>query len=165
MFCPKCGKPMLDRDNDFYCMKDYVLIDKKTGKQVTAEDQITGLKRLDENLRRKLIKYFPALYVDGYAYLETNEAFIYVFEDFLRVSIGTSEPTFDFNLKYDTIEALQVLEEREITALRTYLIGPTLAALFKKRTLILDIGFSDSLGLQQNPSLRWQRTILMNATR
>ena len=30
MLCPKCGKQMLERQEDFYCMKDDILIDKKT---------------------------------------------------------------------------------------------------------------------------------------
>jgi len=139
-------------------MKDDVLVDKMTGNQITSEDIFLeghpGLKRLSQELRRKLVKHFEALYIDGYAYLEVNEAYLSIFEDFLTVSIGVTEPAFDFNIKYDKIKVLQVTQEREITALRSYLLGPALAALFKKRTLILNIGFEDSLGLLENPSFK-----------
>ncbi len=164
MFCPKCGKAMLERENDYYCMRDDVRIDKKTGKQVTTEDLFLeghpGLKRLKENLRQKLVKHFQALYIDGYAYLEVDESYIYIFEDSLRISIGALEPAFDFNIGYDAISVLQVTQEREITALRTYVLGPALAALFKKRTLVLNIGFNDSLGLLQVPSFKMARNDL-----
>jgi hypothetical protein len=138
----------------WYCYKDdqiWLAVEKRW---VEKEDSIRGFNRLSKELRQNLLKYFSTLYIDGYANFEVGEAFIYIFENYLRVSIGAPKPTVEFNLKYDAIKSLLVTQEREITSLRTFLLGAVLAASFKKTTLILNMSFTDSLGLLQSPSFK-----------
>jgi hypothetical protein len=44
---------------------------------------------------------------------------------------------------------VNVTQEREITALRTFFVGPFWASLFKKENKFLNIGFRDESGLLQ----------------
>lgn len=164
MLCPKCGKQMLERQEDFYCMKDDILIDKKTGTEKAGISvREPGLDLLPSDLQSKVVKSFYCLYVDGYEDIEASEAVIYIFDEFVRVStyfdleFAQGRVPFELDLPYKSIQLLNVSLEREITALRTWLIGPVLGALFKKETLMLNIGFNDERGLLQIPSFKMEK--------
>ena len=161
MLCPKCGKQMLERQEDSYCLKDDILIDKKTGREKTG---VSALELLASDLQSRVVKYFYCLYVDGYADIESSEAVVYIFDEFVRVStyfghefLAHGRLPFHLDLPYKSIQLLNVSLEREITALRTWLIGPVLGALFKKETLMLNIGFIDERGLLQIPSFKMEK--------
>ncbi len=158
--CPKCGKPMQERDRDYYCLKDDLLVDKKTGSEVSWIDRYSPLQYLSEERRATVIKYFEALYIDGYANLETNThiAVVYVFDHTLHIVIVRQDGPIHLNVPYESIKLLNVTEEREITALRTWLVGPMFAALFKQESKLLNIGFTGELGLLEIPSFKMTKT-------
>jgi hypothetical protein len=104
--------------------------------------------------RGELVPFFTALYIDGYEDVWSGEATISLGEKEIAILVGQTGNQTAFKVAYDRIESLNVLQEREITALRTFLIGPTFAAWFKKKTRTLTIGFRDQLGLMQIPSFK-----------
>jgi DNA-directed RNA polymerase subunit RPC12/RpoP len=115
------------------------------------------LTALSEDQRKEVYALFDALYIDGYGTLETRSASIYVFEDRLLTlfrRVGFEADDIRVTVNFDSIESLSVLQEREVTALRTFLVGPVLAAWLKKKTRILAIGFRDELGLIQTPNFK-----------
>jgi hypothetical protein len=108
------------------------------------------LEALPPNLASKLVSYYRALYIDGYGNAGISTAIVYLFTDGIRLQFDKNQ----IDLSYDAIEVLIVTAEREITALRTFVLGAVLAAAFKKETKVLVIGFRDGFGLLQMPSFK-----------
>ena len=171
---------MLERENDWYCLKDDVILQKEIkssaamqtpscnvcGRGMTLQDEANQrwyCYRDDVTLYAKEGRWvglhtaadtgtYSAFYVDGYADLRSGYATIELLDDSLRVTLTDPERRLEF--PYSRVEVLNVNHEREITALRTFLIGPVLAAAFKKGTLLLTLGFRDGMGLLQLPTFR-----------
>lgn len=162
MNCPRCGKQMLEREKDYYCLKDDLLIDKKTGGEVSWIDRFSALQYLSQERRGTVIKYFEAFYIDGYANLETNAhiAVIYIFDDTLHLVIVRQDETqhLHLDIPYGSVKLLNVTEEREISALRTWVVGPAFGALWKQESKFLNIGFTSELGLLEIPSFKMTKT-------
>jgi hypothetical protein len=100
---------------------------------------------------------YEAFYVDGYRNVASNTASLSLLRNFIKVEVRDSallEPTATaplaaFEIPYLSLEMVNVTHEREITALRTALVGSVFAALFKKEDQFLNIGFRDENGLLQ----------------
>jgi hypothetical protein len=164
---------MLERESDFYCMKDDFLIDKKTGKQVTMED-LTSLSRPPSPEEMQRYYYvddhtYDTLYIDGYQDCRSNRAMLSILSNSIKVQIvwQTAEwlephEVASFEVPYTSLEVVNVIHEREITALRTFLIGPLFAALFKKEDLFLNLGFRDEANLLQVPCFKIARGEIWN---
>lgn len=139
---------LLDPDRQrWYCYKD--------DEAFFAKEQIWGVRdavieALPPDLASKLVRYYKALYIDGYANAGTSTGIVYLFSDKIQLRFDKLQ----VDLSYDSIEVLAVMAEREITALRTFVIGPVLAAAFKQQTKVLMIGLRDKLGLLQLPSFK-----------
>lgn len=73
-----------------------------------------------------------------------------------------SDSSKDYKLEcpYASIEVLNISQDREITALRIFLIGPVFAAWFKKKTLVLTIGVRENDGLLQLPSFEMETSVI-----
>ncbi len=133
---------MLERENDYYCMKDDVLVDKRTGQEVLP------------SAPKPLFGTYDAFYFDGYRAYLSCRAKILLKPAGLSISAGDSKYGWSKNLNYTEIESLNITHERETTGLRTFLIGPLWAAVFKKETRLITIGFRDDLGMLQTPSFK-----------
>jgi len=92
---------------------------------------------------------FEVVYVDGFANREMSGGVIALTDSSLNILF--ENPQTELKISYTSIESLSVNLEREITALRTFLVGPTFAAWLKKETKTLAIGFRDELKLIQTP--------------
>jgi len=138
-FCIHCGKEMrYSQESKMWVCDDCQV----------SRDGI--LEALPPNLASKLVSYYRALYIDGYGNAGISTAIVYLFTDGIRLQFDKKQ----INLSYDAIEVLTVTAEREITALRTFVLGAVLAAAFKKETKVLVIGFRDKFGLLQLPSFK-----------
>jgi hypothetical protein len=120
--CPKCGRK--------YAPEEFELIP-------------------EEQLAEGKFRLYQAIYLDGYRDLQPSPSTISLREKNFEFLIGEAENRVAIERGYDAIQSLNLLQEREITALRTFLMGPTFAALLKKNTRTLTIGFRDELGLMQ----------------
>ena len=177
---------MLERENDWYCMKDDVILQKEIklsaalqtpsckvcGRAMALQDEANQrwyCYRDDVTLYSKEERWvglptaadtgtYPAFYVDGYADARSGYATIQLLQDSLLVMLTDPERRLEF--PYAHVEVLSISHEREITALRTFLIGPILAAAFKKGTLLLTVGFRDEIGLLQLPMFRMGKDTL-----
>jgi hypothetical protein len=96
----------------------------------------------------KIITSFPAIYLEGLGDVRSWGAFLFISEPSLNIILDSGR---EIEIEYTSIESLNILLQREITALRTFLIGPTFAAWLKKETKTLSIGFRDELKLIQTP--------------
>ena len=56
----------------------------------------------------------------------------------------------------DKIEDAKIVTEKEISALRVFLIGPVLGTLFKKTNKAFEIDFRDSHGILQHPIFQFK---------
>ena len=112
---------------------------------------------------------YDAVYVDGYQDCQTNSAKISILPHSVEVHIiyqprMEDEPREIASLKipYSSLEIVNITQEREITALRTFLVGPVFASLFKKENKFLNLGFRDENGLLQNPCFKIARGEIWN---
>jgi hypothetical protein len=137
--------------------------------EIKADRPITNyLTILSQEKQGSMIGQFPAIYIDGYGNLSSDAAKMLLTEDEIYLFIGAIETPDEWAIRggklaiveigYDAIRSLTTLEQREITALRTFLIGPLLAAWLKKKTRCIAIGFQDELGLIQTPTLAMDET-------
>lgn len=126
----------------WYCSRDDVVLYAK-------EERWEGIPTADDT------GSYSAVYIDGYGDARPSEACIELRAASFHITLGDLERHLEF--PYTRIEVLNVSQEREITALRTFLIGPVLAAAFKKGTLLPTIGFRDDKGLLQLPMFRIDR--------
>lgn len=184
---------MLERENDWYCLKDDVIVRKtkkpadKPGTPGTPGCAVCGLGMvlLDSDNERWYcyqddvtfygkeerwvgvpapsdINSYPAIYVDGFGNEETGHATIELFEDTVRVKFTDYQPEKELEFPYTHIEVLNINQEREITGLRTFLVGPVLAAAFKKGVLELMVGFRDENELLQLPKFQMEKDTIYN---
>jgi len=100
--------------------------------------------RMGENV----IAFFPTIYLEGLGDVQSSGGLLFITEPSLNIVFDSGT---EVEIKYASIESLNLLLQREITALRTFLIGPTFAAWLKKETKTLAIGFRDELKLIQTP--------------
>ena len=107
---------------------------------------------------------YDAFYVDGYRNITGKLATISLSEQSIKIKFSDpsadSSNALELEFPYSSIEVLNVTQEREITALRTWLIGPVFAAWFKKKTLTLTIGVREKDGLLQLPSFKMETGII-----
>ena len=106
---------------------------------------------------------FDAIYIDGYRNLASTLAKITLLDEMIQItlydpSVESKIQTLQFS--YSSIELLNIAQEREITALRTFLVGPLFAAWLKKKTLILMIGIRKQDGLLQIPSFKIEASVI-----
>jgi hypothetical protein len=174
-----------EAEQRWYCHKDditfHVKGDEWRGLSVEEEDRLgVPQKRTAKEVaaaeKAELFLYrdtheYDAIYVDGYRdLLHANPVKLILLPEGVRIELGEMKgegfgnnysekwvATDSFDFAYTTVEAVNVVREREITALRTFLIGPVLAAAFKKENRILNVGFRDKLGLLQMPSFKIAR--------
>lgn len=133
---------LLDTDEQrWYCYKDNELYFAKADRWEGTFHPLTHEEEAH------VIKEYKVVYVDGYELAHTALGSIFMLENSIIMYFGSK-----VEVSYDSIEVLHSSLEREITALRTFLAGPLFAALAKKETLSLTIGFRDELGLLQLPS-------------
>ncbi|MGO9644019.1 MAG: hypothetical protein ACLPY5_04655 [Candidatus Bathyarchaeia archaeon] len=102
--------------------------------------------RMGENV----IAFFPAIYIEGLGDVQSSGGLIFISKSSLNIILDNGR---ELEINYSSIESLNILLQREITALRTFLIGPMFAAWLKKETKTLSIGFRDELKLIQTPKL------------
>ena len=157
--CRVCGQQMqlLDEENQrWYCYKD---------DQVWLEKE-QRWKEPDVGIpwQRANIGVYDAFYVDGYRNLTSKLATISLSERSIKISFSDtpsdSSKAIELEFPYSSIEVLNIAQEREITALRTWLIGPVFAAWFKKTTLTLTVGIRERDGLLQLPSFKMETSII-----
>src|SRR5208337_5390014 len=79
---------------------------------------------------------------------QSSGGFLFILEPSISIILDNGR---ELEIKYASIESLNILLQREITALRTFLVGPMFAAWLKKETKTLAIGFRDELKLIQTP--------------
>lgn len=107
---------------------------------------------------------YDAFYVDGYRNLTAKLATISLSEQSIKINLSDpsadSSNALELEFPYPSIEVLNITQEREITALRTWLIGPVFAAWFKKKTLTLTIGVREKDGLLELPSFKMETGII-----
>jgi hypothetical protein len=113
---------------------------------------------------------YDALYIGGYKDVKSSSALLSVSSNSVKVQITKQQRELMgpglkgsyrkltvsaknlFEVPYASLEIVNITNEREITALRTFLIGPLFAALFKKENMLLNLGFRDEeTGLLQTP--------------
>src|SRR5208337_527105 len=80
---------------------------------------------------------------------QSSGGFLFILEPSINIILDRGR---EIEIKYPSIESLNILLQREITALRTFLVGPFFAAWLKKETKTLAIGFRDELKLIQTPT-------------
>jgi len=168
--CRICGKPMILLDEEalrYYCSKD---------NQVWLGRERKWVGQGPDEIEKK--GEFYALYVDGYRNLTGKLAMISLAEQSIKINFF--EPPTDsydalrpisfkvsraislnqLEFPYSSIEVLNIGMEREITALRTFLIGPVFAAWFKKKTLTLTIGVREKDRLLQLLSFKMETSTI-----
>ena len=157
--CRGCGRLMqlLDEDEQrYYCSRDNQVW---LGKEQRWEGTPVPLA-----LQRVNMPLYDALYVDGYRNLTSKIATISLCEESIKITFSdpSSDPfaALEVEIPYSSIEVLNIALQREITALRTWLIGPVFAAWFKKTTLTLIIGLREKDGLLQLPSFKMETSII-----
>jgi len=113
---------------------------------------------------------YDALYIGGYRDVKSSSAVFSLLSNSVRVQLIKQEGHLTgpglkgswrketvsakelFEVPYTSLEIVNVTKEREVTALRTFFIGPVLAALFKKENMLLNLGFHDAeTGLLETP--------------
>lgn len=120
---------------------------------------------------------YDAFYVDGYQDLPSSRATISLSEERIEITFAfrrrNSSQAFKLKFPFASIEVLNITQEREITALRTFLftatdkligtksglMGPVYAAWLKKKTLSLTIGVREN-GLLELPSFKMETGII-----
>jgi len=107
-----------------------------------------------QEMRDNFSDSFDALYIDGQGSILSATSTIFVLDTHAHIVLGESNNIVQFEIPYADIQSLNILQEREITALRTFLVGPVLAAWLKKKTQVLAVGYRDSLGLLQTPTFK-----------
>jgi hypothetical protein len=165
--CRLCGQPMKlvnEAEQRWYCYKDGEVWFGKEQKWRMYGDQINPafLDRLEREEHQKVLRTFAVLYIDGWANIRATQAHIYLLTNEVHIVCYPSgsipiygDPTnIQTDIPYERIELLNVTQEREITALRTWLVGPVLSAWLKKKTMILTIGFRNEFGLLEVPSFK-----------
>jgi hypothetical protein len=95
----------------------------KCGRKYSVE-QIQMFNSLTEEEQDKVIALYEALYVDGYRDLLPTAAMIFLLEKEMFILIGEMWNQSRIKVGYESIQLLNILQEREVTALRTFLIGP-----------------------------------------
>lgn len=166
--CKVCNKPMrlLDENTDrWYCFDDDLLFEEHRWSdetKITSPEEDERFFYVDEH-------NYDAFYVDGYmGVLKCNGARLKLLQNTIHVELGHWEswsqkeagraPKFTavemLDIPYDKVEAVNIVREREITALRTFLIGPLFAAWFKREDHLLVVGFRDKYGLFQSPTFK-----------
>jgi hypothetical protein len=108
--------------------------------------------RMGENV----IASFPAIYLEGLGDIRSWGGFLFISEPSFNIILDSGR---EIEIEYASIESLNILLQREITALRTFLIGPMFAAWLKKETKTLSIGFRDELNLIQTPKFVLQDNV------
>jgi hypothetical protein len=150
-------------DQRWYCFKDDLLYSALEGKW--SDEPPSSEAEKNEYYYRKEHAY-EAIYVDGYQDCQTSSAKITILSDgiLLQITNRNDQPREVASIKipYPSLEVVNVTEEREITALRTFIAGPLLAALFKKENKFLNLGFRDENGLLQNPCFKIARGEIWN---
>lgn len=151
--CNNCGTRLtyLEESQNWYCIR----CDKKfhvspAGLEPVLSEWEEKLQELEKRGGTILATY-DALYYGGYGSVRNLASTIVLLADCIYVDILNE---LSAEVPYGSIEVLHMHPEREITALRTYAIGPVLAAAFKKETHLLTIGFRDKLGILQIPSFK-----------
>lgn len=138
-----------EEEQRWYCLKD---------DQVWLGKEQRWLKSKQE------MGVYDAFYVDGYRNLTSKLATISLSEQSIKINFSDPSPdssnALELEFPYPSIEVLNITQEREITALRTWLIGPVFAAWFKKKTLTLTIGVREKDGLLQLPSFKMETSII-----
>ncbi|MGO9643624.1 MAG: hypothetical protein ACLPY5_02620 [Candidatus Bathyarchaeia archaeon] len=99
-------------------------------------------------MRENVIASFPAIYLEGLGDIQSSSGFLFISKPSLNIIFDSGR---ELEIKYASIESLNILLQREITALRTFLVGPMFAAWLKKETKTFAIGFRDELKLIQTP--------------
>jgi hypothetical protein len=168
--CRVCGQQMqlLDEDEQgrWYCYKDNELWRDK-------EQKWNEPKRAWDEEQTEEEHAYDALYIDGYKDIKSDLILLSVLSNSIKVQTGKketlAEPTYLggvrgkvitvpvktlFEVPYTSLEVVNITHEREITALRTFLIGPLFAAYFKQENMFLNIGFRDETGLLQTPCFK-----------
>ena|SRR5208282_2380743 len=159
-FCSKCGqpisKPMTESQAEQtptcrVCGRRMSLMDKESQRWYCYEDDEVwlGNETVLAAKYRSEPSSFEVVYVDGFANREMSGGVIALTDSSLNILF--ENPQTELKISYTSIESLSVNLEREITALRTFLVGPTFAAWLKKETKTLAIGFRDELKLIQTP--------------
>jgi len=109
-------------------------------------------RRMGENV----IASFGAIYIEGLGDVQSCGGFLFILEPSLNIILDSGR---ELEIKYASIESLNILLQREITALRTFLVGPLFAAWLKKETKTLAIGFRDELKLIQTPTFKLEDNV------
>jgi len=153
--CPSCGRELqyLEESKAWYCLScDKKFVPSEDRSKLREIEVTKQVRNLTPDQEQKLVKQYEAVYIDGFLDMGMDTVTISVLTD--SVSIFFDNYHYEMNLPYVSIELLNVAHEREITALRTFLIGPLFAAAFKKTTRILTIGWRDELNLLHLPSFK-----------
>ena len=155
--CSSCGGKLqwLEETKVWYCGhcdKMFLPSDEDPSKLKEVEPKWRQARNLTAEQKQRLIKQYDAVYIDGFVDMTMDTATISVLSDLLHIFFDNHH--YELSLPYSTIELLTLTQEREITALRTFLIGPLFAAAFKKRTRLITIGWRDELGLLHLPSFK-----------
>jgi hypothetical protein len=116
--------------------------------------QVEAYNSLTDDEQGKLAASYEALYVDGYKHLPPSNSVVLILKEEIQLLIGETAKRVRIKVGYKSIELLNILQEREITAMRTFLVGPVLAAWLKKKARMLAVGFRDELGLFQIPTFK-----------
>jgi len=139
---------LMDKESQrWYCFNDdqvWLGNEKRWGREVSQTKLSAMAAKYGGN-----VSSFEAVYIDGFANLEMGGALIALTESSLNIFLENTQT--ELEIRYDSIESLNVNLDREITASRTFVLGPVLAAYFKQETKVLTIGFKDELGLIQTP--------------
>ena len=91
--------------------------------------------------RENVIDSFVAIYIDDLGNTESCRGFLFLLEPSLNIILDGGR---ELEVKYTSVESLNILQQREITALRVFLVGPMWAAWLKKETKTLAIGLEMS---------------------
>lgn len=157
MMCPSCGKRLqwLEETKVWYCGrcdKMFLPSEQDPSRLEEVEPKRREARNLTAEQKRRLLKQYDAVYIDGFVDMGMDTATISVLSDLVHIFFENHH--YELSLPYSAIDLLTLTQEREITALRTFLIGPLLAAAFKKRTRVITIGWRDELGLLHLPSFK-----------
>jgi len=155
--CPSCGRKLqwLEETKVWYCGrcdKMFLPSEQDSSRLEEVPPKWMQARNLTADQKRRLIKQYDAVYIDGFIDMNMDTATISVLSDSIQIFFENHH--YEMSLPYGAIELLTLTQEREITALRTFLIGPLLAAAFKKRTRVITIGWRDELGLLHLPSFK-----------
>jgi hypothetical protein len=149
---------MQEMQTDWYCLNDDILLDKRSEKQwnpTTPMAERLGLGLLPLEIRGKTMKAYNVIYVDGYGNVGAAQGYIHLLPEAVHIVVGDKPETcFQFDVSYGSIQVFNITLEREISALRTWLVGPVLAAWWKKKTRSLTIGFQNELGVIEMPMFK-----------